>query len=181
MGNKIMVKKIGIACLCMALGSSLNAAEMTDTQTFIGVEVGYSEVQGQRIGTVETTDSDVSYGFRIGAQTAEWRTTLLYNYFDSADSDQNTEQGLATLDYFLLGGQSSSKSMFKPYIGANIGYVNYESSFVDEGGMIYGGQAGVVVNVAETVDLDFSYRHSLSSTDALDHVGSFIFSVNYLF
>lgn len=176
-----MVKKIGIACLYIALGSALNAAEISDSQTFIGVEVGYSEVQGERIGLLENTDSDVSYGFRIGAQNTEWRTTFLYNYYDNSDTDQNVEQGLFTLDYFLLGNQSSSESMFRPYIGANVGYANYESSFVEDSGMLYGAQAGFVVNVAETVDLDFAYRYSLSSGDALDHVGGFVFAMNYLF
>ncbi len=38
--NKIMVKKIVIACLCMALGSSLNARELSTSKTFIGLEVG---------------------------------------------------------------------------------------------------------------------------------------------
>jgi len=176
-----MVKKIAIACLCMALGSSLNAREMSESETFIGLEVGYTEVQGDRIGLLDNTDEDVSYGFRIGAQNGEWRTMFLFNHYDNSDTDQTVSQGLFTLDYFLLDNKSSSESTFRPYMGANVGYANYESTPVDENGFLYGGQVGFVVDVAETVDLDFTYRYSLSNADALDHVGSFVFGINYLY
>ena len=58
-----MVKKITIACLCMVLGSTLNAED----KSFMGLEVGYSEVQGERIDSFLNEDKDVSYGVRIGS------------------------------------------------------------------------------------------------------------------
>ncbi len=176
-----MVKKIAIACLCMALGSSLNAREMSESETFIGLEVGYTEVEGDRIGLLDNTDEDVSYGFRIGAQSGEWRTMFLFNYYDNSDTDQNVAQGLFTVDYFLLDPKSSSESTFRPYIGANVGYASYESTFIDDSGFLYGGQLGFVVDVAETVDLDFAYRYSFSDADTLDHIGSFVFGIHYLY
>jgi hypothetical protein len=169
-----MYKKITAALLySTVLGSSLNAEE----KSFLGLEVGYSEVQGERIDSFVNEDKDVSYGIRIGAQKNEWRSTLLYNYYDNSDSDQNVEQILGMADYFFLDNEST----FKPYIGANIGYANYESSYVEDSGFIYGGQAGFVINTMGIVDLDFSYRYSLSNTDELDHIGSFIFAMNYNF
>lgn len=179
--GKMIVKKIAIAGLCMVLGSSLNAKNMSENEVFIGLEVGYSEVQGERIGFFENKNSDVSYGARIGAQSDEWRAMFLYNYYNNSGSDQNLEQGLVTLDYFFMGKDSSEDTTFSPYFGANVGYANYESSFVDESDMIYGGQAGLVIDVMESVDLDFAYRYSWSNGDALDHVGGFIFSVNYIY
>jgi len=156
-----MVKKIVITCLCIALGSSLKAED----KNFIGLEVGYSQVQGERIDVYQYEDEDISYGIRIGATRGEWRSTLLYNYYDNSDSDQNVEQGLFLADYFLVDNQSS----FKLYIGGNIGYANYESSFVDEDAFLYGGQVGFVIDTMEIIDLDFRYRYSLSNTDELDH------------
>jgi opacity protein-like surface antigen len=74
-----------------------------------------------------------------------------------------------------------STTSFSPYIGANVGFANYESSFVESDGLIYGGQAGFVVGATENIDIDLGYRYSLSETEELDHIGSFIFAVNYLY
>jgi len=82
-----------------------------------------------------------------------------------------------TIDYFVLNNGSA----FRPFIGLNVGYANYESTFIESDGWIYGGQVGVVVDVAEMVNLDLSYRYSLSNADTFDHKGSVFFGVNYLF
>lgn len=181
-----MVKKIAIVGLCMALGSSLNANDMFSSKTFLGLEVGYSEVQGERLDLgndtyFENTGEDVMFGIRIGAQNEEWRTMFLFNFYDNKDTDQNVQQGLLTIDYFFMGKEYLSDIAFSPYIGGNVGYANYESSYVDASGIIYGGQAGFVVGATENIDLDFAYRYSLSETDELDHVGSFVFAVNYIY
>lgn len=69
----------------------------------------------------------------------------------------------------------------RPYIGVNIGYANYESSYVEDSGILYGAQAGIVLEVAEMINLDLGYRYSLSDADALDHIGSVVFGVHYIF
>ena len=106
---------------------------------------------------------------------------LIYNYYNNSSNDQNLEQGLLTIDSFFMGNVSLSGTAITPYLGVNVGYANYESSFVDDSGLIYGGQGGLVVGVMESVDLDFAYRYSLSDNSTFDHVGSFIFSVNYIY
>ena len=176
-----MVKKIVMVLLSTVLGSSLYAENVSTAQGFIGLEVGYATVQGDVGGFFPELDREgdgVEYGIRLGAQTDEWRTILAFDYYDDSDNDQNVEKGYLMVDYFLF---QDSESAFKPFIGLNVGYANYESTLVEDNGFLYGGQAGVVVNVAESIDLDLSYRYSLSSADALDHVGSMVFGVNYLF
>ena len=182
-----MIRKIGIALLCIGLGTSLYARDdISESTTFIGLEVGYVEVQGDvgylidDMPVIEPNfvgDYDVQYGFRIGAQRDQWRTTLIYDYYDSKDNDQNVEQGYLTLDYFIL----EKESAFRPYIGLNVGYGNYESTFVDESGFLYGGQVGIVLEVAETINLDVGFRYTLSNADSFDHIGGVIFGANYLF
>ena len=182
-----MMKKVAIALLCLTLGSTLSARDdIFTSKTFIGLEVGYAEVQGD-VGYMKddmvvikpnfTGDYDVEFGFKIGAQNNEWRTTFVFDYYDSTDNDQNIEKGYLTLDYFLLNNEST----FQPYIGLNIGYANYESSYVDDSGILYGAQAGIVLDIAEMVNVDIGYRYSLSDADALDHIGSVLFGVNYIF
>ena len=182
-----MLKKVVMTLLCMGLGSTLYADnDIFTSKTFIGLEVGYAEVQGDvghLIDDIEVIepdfkgDNDVEFGFRIGAQNDQWRTTFIFDYYDSSDNDQNIEKGYLTLDYFIL----EKESTFRPYLGLNVGYANYESTYVDDSGLLYGAQAGFVIKVAEMINLDLSYRYSLSDADALDHIGSVIFGVNYMF
>jgi len=174
-----MMKKMAIALLCTVLGTTLYARDdISKSKTFIGLELGYVEVQGDTSNELNYTgDYDMQYGVRLGAEKDKWRTTFIYDYYDSADNDQNVEQLLMTVDYFVL----DNNSPFRPFIGLNAGYGNYESTFVDDNGFIYGGQIGFVIDVAKMVNIDLSYRYSLSSADAFDHVGGVTFGVNYLF
>ena len=180
-----MVKKLAIALLCAALGSTVYARDdISKSNTFVGLELGYAEVQGEVwlgddfyepnfVG-----DYDVEFGIRIGAQRDQWRTTFIFDYYDSEKNDMNVEKGYLTLDYFVL----EKASALRPYIGINVGYANYESTLVlDDSGFLYGAQAGIVVDVAEMINLDLGYRYSLSNADRLDHIGSVIFGVNYIF
>jgi len=182
-----MMKKLAVTLLCMTLGSTLYASEdIFTSKTFIGLEVGYAEVQGA-VGHMDDDtvvidpnfvgDYDVEFGFRIGAQNDQWRTTFIFDYYDSSDNDQNIEKGYLTLDYFIL----EKESAVRPYIGVNVGYANYESSYVEDSGILYGAQAGIVLEVAEMINMDLGYRYSLSDIDTLDHIGSVVFGVHYIF
>jgi hypothetical protein len=182
-----MMKKLAVTLLCMTLGSTLYASEdIFTSKTFIGLEVGYAEVQGA-VGHMDgdtvvidpnfVGDYDVEFGFRIGAQNDQWRTTFIFDYYDSSDNDQNIEKGYLTLDYFVL----EKESALRPYIGVHVGYGNYESSYVEDSGILYGAQAGIVLEVAEMINMDIGYRYSLSDIDTLDHIGSVVFGVHYIF
>jgi len=175
-----MLKKTGIALLAgMALASSVYAESAPGDRKFIGLEVGAGTVQGDRLYQSNHDGDAVEYGVRLGAQTEEWRTMFVFDYFDSSDDDQNVEKGLVTVDYFFYN--SGSEMAVRPFIGVNIGYANYESTGVDDSGFLYGGQAGVVIGITPQVDLDLSYRYSLSEMDVMDHTASFTFGINYLF
>ncbi len=176
-----MAKKIVITFLCMVLGSSLYAGNASVAKGFIGLEVGAGTVQGDVGGYFEELDYEgdaIEYGLRLGAQSDEWRTMFVFDYYDSSDDDQNLEKGFLMFDYFFL---QDGESSFKPFIGLNVGYANYESTDVEDNGFLYGGQVGFVINVAESIDLDLSYRYSLSEADVLDHTTSITFGLNYLY
>ncbi len=181
-----MVKKIAVGLLCTALGSSLCiAGNVSEAKGFIGVEVGYATIRadvGGYFPDFNHDGTDVEYGFRLGAQTDEWRTMLLYDYFDSDGDDQNYEKGLFELDYFFLSSSSDYTSeAFRPYIGLNIGYMNYESEGIDENGLLYGGQVGFAYAIAENFDLDIMYRYSLTDASRTDHIDSFLLGINWLY
>jgi opacity protein-like surface antigen len=176
----MMMKKTAVALLTgMTLTSMVYAESSPGDRKFIGLEIGAGSVQGDTIGAPNHEGDAVEYGIRLGAQTNEWRTTFLFDYFDSSDDDQNVEKGLLTVDYFFYN--SGTEMNVRPFIGVNLGYANYESTFFDDSGFLYGGQAGIVIGITPDIDIDLSYRYSLSEIDVMDHAASFTFGVNYLF
>ena len=174
-----MIKKVTAVLLSTMIGSTLYAGNYdTGTKGFLGLEVGAATVDGDTLLGKHTGDA-VEYGLRFGAQSNEWRATFAFDYFNSDSDDQNVEKGYLMVDYFFL--QSDSELNVRPFVGANVGLINYESTQVDATDFIYGGQAGVVVGVGENVDLDLSYRYSLSGSDKVNDLGSIVFGFNYLY
>jgi len=184
-----MVKKIAATLLCTVLGSSLNAGENSlNTKGLIGFEVGAAKIQADTAfpGESNFKGSDVEYGVRLGAQNESWRTMFIFDYYDSEDDNQNYEKGLFELDYYIFTTESDDIT-FRPYIGINVGYMNYESDglgigdSIDESGLLYGGQVGFVFGLGESADLDVMYRYSLTDTTQTDHIESFLVGINYIF
>ena len=169
-----MVKKIGMVLLCTALGSSVSARDISESQKFIGVEVSITEVQGEQPGD---SSDDVAYGLRLGAQNEKWRTMFTLNYFDSGE--HNVENFFLSIDYFFLKADVMDSYALQPYLGLNVGYMNFESTGVDESGFLYGMQGGVLLDITEKIGLDLGYRYSLSNSDALDHTSDVVFGINY--
>ncbi len=180
-----MKKSITIPCIAMILGASAYAGDMAISERILGVEINAAQIQADTngdgiFGEANHDGSDVEYGIRIGAQMNEWRTMLVLNYFDSSDDDQNYEKGMITLDYMFLADQGKIQP-FQPYIGLNVGYMNYESTDIDENGVLYGGQVGFAYRLTGNVGLDLSYRYSLTEADRTDHIQSVVFGVNYIY
>ena len=167
-----MVKKTVMLCaLCASLTS---AGDIFETERIFGVEAGYAEVQGFH---PTNTSDNLTYGLRVGAQSEEWRTTININLYDS--KRHNVERAFLSLDYFFMNEVNTKPLLFSPYIGVNVGYMNFESIGTDENGLIYGGEAGLTLSLVESLDIDLGYRYSLSSPDALDHVGEFFLGLNF--
>jgi len=175
-----MSKKLGFVLLCALLGTVLEAENVSESQKFIGVEVTITEVQGDAVRRVDPESSQgTGFGLRLGAQNEEWRTMFTFNYFDN--EGRNVEKLFLSVDYFFLKSELTENYAIQPYLGVNVGYMNYEAVGVDESGLLYGGQAGGIFNLTESLDFDLGYRYSLSSSDALDHTGDVVFGLNYLY
>lgn len=170
-----MRKFIQTAILSTLLGSCLFGGDLSESQKFIGVDISISEVQGD--GASEDTNdisSGNTYGIRLGAQNDKWRTTIGLHYFDA--EGRNVEHLYGAIDYFFLPSESM---MLKPFIGFNVGYANYESYEVDADGFTYGGEAGVIVDLLENMNVDIGYRYLLSNSQEFYHASDIIFGFNY--
>ena len=173
-----MVKKLGTVLLSTLLGGAVQANDISESQPFIGVEISIAEVQGQAIRKLdEKVSKGTAFGLRLGAQNEQWRTTIGFNYFDN--EDRNVEKIYLSLDYFILKQDVIYDYAVQPYIGFNVGYMNYESTGIDEDGSFYGGQGGLNLGLTEDIDFDLAYRYTLSSASALDHTSEAVFGLNY--
>ena len=178
------MKKLVVAvAISLGLTSAVCADDAFSSQKFIGIEGAATSLQGDVGGVFATPDNKVNgieYGLKIGAQNNMWRTTLVLDFFDK--DDQNTEKFIGVFDYFITrNGEDNTVQIVEPYLGLNVGYVNYESTGIDESGLLYGGQAGLVVNLDDSLDIDLSYRYSLSTAKPFDHSGSVVLGLNYFY
>ncbi|SFV56101.1 hypothetical protein MNB_SV-13-2073 [hydrothermal vent metagenome] len=82
------------------------------------------------------------------------------------------------VDYFFI---TDPDAKIRPFIGGNIGAVNYESTLVDVSDFIYGGQAGLVLSAGENLNVDLSYRYSISGSTELNDLSSLVFGLNYIY
>lgn len=176
-----MVKKTAVVLLCMVLGSSLYAEDIETSEKILGIEIGASRIQANNhfspiIGELDHEGDNVEFGVRLGAEKQEWRTLLVVNYFNSSDDDQEYIKGFMGLDYFIL-----QDTDIKPFIGANVGYMNYKTTDIDESGFLYGAQAGLAYRATENIEIDLMYRYSFASSDNVDHIEGIIFGLNYIY
>jgi len=173
------MKKLGIVGSLLAgaavLTSGVQAGEISVGEKIIGIEIGAGTIEADTLFEYDYTGNDVEYGIRLGAQNDEWRTLLVLDYYDSSDDDQKYIKGLVSFDYLL------TESTFKPYIGVNLGYLDYTSESNDDSGFLYGGQVGFLYRVADNVQIDVTYRYSFVEADHVNHVEDVVFGVNYIF
>ncbi|NOZ90829.1 MAG: porin family protein [Epsilonproteobacteria bacterium] len=175
-----MLNKILLTIILFTI--TISASEEFTSERFLGIEAGYGTVKYTNKIGVTQSEKGVEFGFRIGAQNDEWRTTISAHNFN-----KNGEKYFRTMlqfDKFLWTNlYKTDNIIFKPYIGAHIGWLKYmgDNSSSDDQGMIYGGQVGLAWNVLREVDFDFGYRYSISDINKVDDIGSVVFAVNYLY
>ena len=185
-----MFKRLVTVALMLGVGTYIYAGDSTrqiseESEVFVGVELGAVLIQGDTDGTIlgekNHDGSGVSVGLRLGAQNAMWRSMVLFDYFNSDDDDQTYERAMVQVDYYIMAANFSTTA-FRPYIGVNGGYVNYETTGKpDINGFTYGGQVGFTAAVSDNIDFDVAYRHAFAGPDELDHIGNVVFGVNYLY
>jgi opacity protein-like surface antigen len=95
---------------------------------------------------------------------------------------RNYQKVMLDFDRFVWSSLYKTDSIvFKPYLGAHIGWLNYTDDLLSDNGLAYGGQMGLALNVLNQVDFDLGYRYTVTDLENVDDIGSLIFSVNYLY
>ena len=162
---------------------TLTFSQATDefsSERLLGIEVGYSNMNVKQ-NNASATVKGVEYGVKVGAQNDAWRTTLTGNFFSK--NGRKYQKAMLQFDHFVWTSlYKSNDIVFKPYLGAHVGWMKYTDNFsLNDNGMIYGGQAGVAWNVLNEVDFDLSYRYSVTDIEEVNDISSVVFGVNYLY
>jgi opacity protein-like surface antigen len=174
-----MLKRILLSSLLIVTLS--DAEDSFSSERFIGIEVGYSSADTTSAIDKKSISKDIEYGFHIGAQNKEWRTTVSLSLY--GDKKKEYKRTMLEFDRFVWASlYKKDHIVFKPYLGGHIGYLNYtDEGGIDESGLLYGAQAGLAWNVLDEVDFDVSYRYSISDLSYVDDIGSFVFGANYIY
>lgn len=173
-----MINKILLSSLLILTLSE--AKESFSSERLLGIEVGYAGLETKdSIGLDENT-KNVEFGFRLGAQNKDWRTTLIGNM--SSSNGHKYQKAMLTFDKFVW--QSLYKKdniVFKPYLNGHIGWIKHTADNLSENGMLYGAGAGLVWNVLDEVDFDLGYKYSITDLDSLESLDAVTLGVNYIY
>jgi opacity protein-like surface antigen len=171
--NKLLLSSLLILTLS-------EAKDSFSSERLLGIEVGYAGLDTKDdIGLDESVDS-VEFGFRIGAQNKEWRTSIIGNMSNS--NGHKTQKAMISFDKFVW--QSLYKKddiVFKPYLSGHLGWIKHTADNISEDGMLYGGGFGLAWNVLDEVDFDLGYRYSVTNLDNLDNFDAVTLGVNYIY
>jgi len=183
------MKKAAALWIWLLLSVVLYGDNGSEEKRFLGIELGAAQVQGAVYSNVldpSTLDpfyegSDMAFGLRFGAENDSYRTTLLFDYYNSEEEDQTVQLGLLEIDYFITNQEAASMTL-KPFVGLNIGYLRYEATLVDESDFVYGGEAGISAGVSDVIGVDLSYRYSWTfGSERMDHFAILMLGINYLY
>lgn len=173
MFNKVFT----LALLAMTLSP---AVDDFSSERLLGIEVGYTTTAANA-GGANNSSRDIESGLRIGAQNDEWRTTLTVNFLEANGRDY--QKVMLNFDRFVWASlYKTDNIVFKPFLGGHVGWLHYtEASDLSDNGLAYGAQMGLALNVLNQVDFDLSYRYTVTDIESVDHIGSVVFGVNYIY
>jgi len=171
--NKLLLSSLLILTLS-------EAKDSFSSERLLGIEVGYAGLETKSPIKLDESVKSVEFGFRIGAQNKDWRTSIIANMSNS--KGHKIQKAMISFDKFVW--QSLYKKddiVFKPYLSGHIGWIKHTADNVSENSMMYGAGLGLVWNVLDEVDFDLGYRYSVTQLDNLDSLDAVTLGVNYIY
>ena len=176
MWKKVMIPFWILASVWAIAGSY--DTEANPSKVFVGVQFGKAWVQGSHESGDDYQTDGLSYGLRLGAQNQEWRSMVTFDHFDN--DEVIYDRGEIHADYLFRMATDTVGVGIVPFIGINGGYAKYKArGDIEDGGFTYGGEAGVIFDVSESIDIDVMYQYTVGQADVLDSIGNLKIGVNY--
>lgn len=151
------------------------AQEELEQFPFMGLTVASHSIDFKSITDTSSQDEAV-LGLRYGKQTLNWRTVFTL----SGNSDFQTFA--VEIDKILLDDLFGTPKI-RPYLGATVGYLHYDTiSSLESDGFYYGGNFGFLIYATANVDIDLSYHYyKVSDLDPADTMQGANLSLHYFF
>ncbi len=154
------MKKVFLATLLATAG--LMGA---DNVGFIGVSVGNAELKSS-IGPTshEARVDDTHYTATLGQYIGDnGRIALSYSYVEPTNNIKNSDAASLAFDFLVPVVDNT----FMLYAGPVIGYTRYIEEAaalkLDLSGLHYGAEAGVIVRLVSTIELEAGYRYLIET------------------
>jgi len=170
--KKLLKKTILVGAL---LGTPLMAGwseSDTNNYSLVGFEAGYGnfEVVNDATPAYDKTHGLAQAGFKVGAQSDEYRIFLSARYYNSSDFDYISTFGIEAQYLFGINDKLNA------YIGLNTGVAN--AKFIDSANITrtisdsyIGGDAGINFLINKTLDLELGARiMGLQATNSRSNV-----------
>ena len=81
------------------ISTFLFSQEEFTSERFLGIEAGYGTIKSKNVIGVPRSEKGVEFGFRVGAQNEEWRTTISAHNFNK--NGQKYFRTMLQFDRFL--------------------------------------------------------------------------------
>jgi opacity protein-like surface antigen len=173
-----MINKLLLSSLLILTLSE--AKDSFSSERLLGIEVGYVGLDAKNAIGLDEDKHNVEFGFRIGAQNREWRTTIVGNMSNSDGHEY--QKALISFDKFVWQSLYEKDGIvFKPYLSGHLGWIKHTADDLSEKGMLYGGGLGLAWNVLDEVDFDLGYRYSVTNLDNLESLDGVTMGINYIY
>ena len=173
------MKKILLAAGTAA--TILCVAGMAGDQGFVGAEVKYHGIDAQEPITGDGfNESAAALGIKAGGVNDKFRFYIMYDFIADRDhKDATISQYLftGTVDWFI----PFDTEKVKPYVGAILGYADYEFNSKDDSGIAYGAEAGLNIPLGDHIDADGFVRWIGADIDRLNYYLQAGVGINYRF
>jgi len=178
------MKKIIIS---MAVLAAMTTAQALNYDVMAGFEFGQAKASSDEVSLEEEWQD--SFGGRVGVETKESRIYGSYHYIDSDIDNSGVTYETHVLSLNLEAKTKAYYKILRAFVGGHIGaiYSDLQTPLVeqDDTDLIYGAQAGILVDITENIYLETGYRHSWTNAgdDSVnpDTVQSYYGAINLKF
>ena len=155
-----------IFLIVLAMFTSALAKE---TQILIGGEFGQSKQEWKD----HTGEWESSFGLRLGAETKDSRIYLSYNYQETKDLLKDLYGVESTFESHILVMNFDAKTnqyygFFRGFAGINVGAIYSKWTLPteqDSTNLIYGGQAGLIIDLSKNIYLESGFKYSFTNSE----------------
>ncbi len=165
-----------IFILFALLFTTLFAGKGVEDFSFIGVTVGVHSVDIQSIEDPRK-ETETTFGIRYGQQSLDWRTMF------SIAGNKDIQTFSLEIDKILMDNIFGMPE-FRPYLGATVGYIHYDSFNADlnNDGLFWGGNLGFIIYATDNIDADISYHFYMAEDmKPLDDLQGGTLSIHYFY